>query len=377
MAFKFIHTADWQLGAPFGGFENDLAGELKAARRDVVSSIAEVATEQKATHVIVAGDVWDSETPTETTLAQPLDRMGKESGIMWWLMPGNHDLVRQNMLWDRIAKRCPENIRLLLEPAPVEAEDGVWLLPGPWDSKQPGRDLTAWMDRAETPEGAIRIGVGHGSVTDFTSESGDLSVIDKDRSQRARLDYLALGDWHGTKKIDSRTWYSGTPEPDRHRRNEPGFVLSVSVGGAGDTPNVDRIRTAKFEWPIIDSDIRTQDDVVGLESLLTGTESPDKRLVRLNLKGRVTMLERQELNRLLNRVRPSLAWLDVRDSELEVRIEADDLDNLDHQGSVRSAADTLLERKNDGDLGLKDRKIAGRALELLFTFAAISEGGKA
>lgn len=255
-------------------------------------------------------------------------------------------------------------------------ETGVWLLPGPWDSKQPGRDLTAWMDDAETPKGAIRVGVGHGSVTDFSSESGDRSVIDKDRANKARLDYLALGDWHGKKQINSRTWYSGTPEPDRHRRNEPGFVLSVSVDGAGADPIVDAISTAEFEWPIIDADIRSADDFAGLEAKLVGHGKTDKRLIQLNLAGRVTMLERQELSQLFDRVGPSLASLDVKDSGLDVRIEADDLDALDQQGSVRNAAERLLFRQKDDSLALRDREIAGRALELLFTFAASHEGSE-
>lgn len=375
LTFKFIHTADWQLGAPFGGFTSDLAGELKAARRNVVQAIANVANDQGAFHVIVAGDVWDSETPSEATLAQPLDRMGEASVISWWLMPGNHDLVRKNMLWDRIEARKPDNVHLLLEQKPVQAEPGVWLLPGPWDSKQPGRDLTAWMTGADTPEGDIRVGVGHGSVTDFSSESGDRSVIERNRAKQARLDYLALGDWHGMKQVNSRTWYSGTPEPDRHRRNEPGYVLAVSIDSAGVAPNVQPITTATFAWPIVDADLRSQEDFAGLETIVIGKERPDRRLVRLNLTGRLTMTERQDLNKLLEGLGPRLAYLDIRDSDLEVRVEVDDLDTLDHQGSVRIAAEALLERKQNSDLSRADRDTAGRALDLLFTFAASVESG--
>ena len=27
-----------------------------------------------------------------------------------------------------------------------------------------------------------------------------------------QLDYVALGDWHGLKQVNARSWYSGTPE---------------------------------------------------------------------------------------------------------------------------------------------------------------------
>jgi len=38
----------------------------------------------------------------------------------------------------------------------------------------------------------------------------------------ARLNYLALGDWHGRVQIDKRTWYPGTPEQD-----------TFDIGGTG------------------------------------------------------------------------------------------------------------------------------------------------
>ena len=64
------------------------------------------------------------------------------------------------------------------------------------------------------------------------------AAASRDRAATARLDYLALGDWHGTRRIDARTWYSGTPEPDRFKANEPGNVLQVDIARAGAEPIV-------------------------------------------------------------------------------------------------------------------------------------------
>ena len=63
----------------------------------------------------------------------------------------------------------------------------------------------------------MRIGVAHGGIKEFLERvAGDgervHNAIPADRASRARLDYLALGDWHGRLRIDERTWYSGTPE---------------------------------------------------------------------------------------------------------------------------------------------------------------------
>ena len=75
MTFRFIHTADWQLGKPFANFPPDLAGELSAARFTAIERIAEIATQRGASHVLVAGDIFDSEDLANATLRRALERM--------------------------------------------------------------------------------------------------------------------------------------------------------------------------------------------------------------------------------------------------------------------------------------------------------------
>ncbi|MCC3263579.1 hypothetical protein LLE87_36000, partial [Paenibacillus polymyxa] len=58
----------------------------------------------------------------------------------------------------------------------------------------------------------------------------------------------ALGDWHGCLSIDARTWYAGTPEQDRFRGNEPGYVLDVQIGAPGMATVVERIATGRYRW---------------------------------------------------------------------------------------------------------------------------------
>jgi len=370
MAFKFIHTADWQLGAPFAGYASDLSGQLKAARRDVIVTIANIAREEGVCHVVVAGDVWDSETPSDATLAQPLELMAEAKHVTWWLMPGNHDVNGKARLWTRVAQKKSSNVRLLLTAEPVEAELGVWFLPAPWDNKAPGRDLTAAMDSAQTPEGVIRIGIAHGSVEDFASETAAVTRIAKNRPDTANLDYLALGDWHGTRQMGPRLWYSGTPEPDRHVDNDRGAVLVVSIEAQGAVPVVKSVRSAKFAWPVIALELFGPEDIARIIPAVVGEGAARMTLARLSLSGRLAHADRQALSGVLADLEARLAYLDVRDQELEVIVEASDLDTLDATGSVRAAADELLMRKLNPALSAGERATAGRALDLLFTFAS-------
>src|SRR5690606_18796715 len=105
-----------------------------------------------------------------------------------------------------------------------------------------------WDDMA-SPAGMFRVGLAHGSVTGRLPEGIDSSnPIAPDRALRARLDYLALGDWHGCLRIDDRTWYAGTPEQDRFRGNDPGYALSVKIAEPGAVPEVTRLRVGQYHW---------------------------------------------------------------------------------------------------------------------------------
>jgi len=366
LAFKFIHSADWQLGKPFGGFESDLAGELKAARRNIIPALAKVARDQCARHIVVAGDVWDSELPSPGEIQKPLDLMADASDLTWWLMPGNHDLHRKGGLWSRVQKLAPANVRLLLEPRPFEVESDVFFLPAPWTSKFPANDLTVWMDSAETPAGAIRIGIGHGGYKSFGSDAAEKTKIDEERPGKARLDYFALGDWHGKLQVNDRAWYSGTPEPDRFVNNDRGYVLVVETKSTGALPIVTPVKVSTFDWPVLERDIRTLEDIETLRNAILDGRQGSATLLQLHLSGAVSLDARSRLDRELSALEAQVQFLDVRASGLQSLISPDDLDTLDTQGSVRQAAEQLQAIMEGGSAQSEDAKLA---LSILFTYA--------
>ncbi len=374
MTFKFIHTADWQIGAPFASFGIDLAARLADARLSMIATIGQLATNSEVTNIFVAGDVWDSEQPSNSMVRQPLDLMAGFDNVIWWLMPGNHDPYRHNMLWSRIADLAPANVRLLLEPTPVEVAPAVWLLPAPWISKSPGRDLTEWMDIAELPQEAIKIGLGHGSIVDFSSsnaERGDAginSTIDPKRVDLAQLDYLALGDWHGALKITDRIWYSGTPETDRFPQNNPGHVLLVAVAKAS-KPQVELIKTSTFDWEKLDIACLPDGDEFPDIDRLERLGSLRNTLIQINFSGQLSQKNWLAVEARLQALKERAAFLDVRTDELTQLVYAEDLDELDQGGSVRMAAEHLLAIKESDETPSETKKIAEDALCLLLSYS--------
>ncbi len=362
MTFKFVHSADWQLGKPFGRFEPDVRAGLTEARYDAIDAIGRLTAEQGAQHVLVAGDIFDTEGPEDRTIVQAVTRMNRHA-CRWWLLPGNHDFARNGGLWDRVRQKAGEKIEILTEPAPREVESGVWLLPAPLIHRHNLDDPTELFDTMETPGARLRIGLAHGSIRDFGSRGETKNQIAPDRAARSRLDYLALGDWHGALKIDARTWYSGTPETDRFQRDEPGQALVVELDNGRD-PLVTPLRTGRYQWLVRDW-IANDQVAFGAEcdQLLEGLDAPNT-LLRLTLSGITSLGDRiVMLSRLENDLRHQLRHLAVRDDDLVGRPSEEDLAALAIEGMLGAAADKLNAQTEAGG---RDGLLAKRALERLF-----------
>lgn len=380
MGVRFIHTADWQLGKPFGRFDDALSGRLSAERQEVITRIATVARANEAPHVIVAGDVWDNAAPNNAVLRQPIDIMGEHPDVLWWLMPGNHDLDGADSLWDRVEAIAPNNLRVLRTAEPIEMSEGAWLLPAPWQRLHHGRDLTEWMNSAETATGMIRIGVAHGAIKTFgTKHEGQSSgeseaIIPPDRAARAKLDYLALGDWHARAAINSRTHYPGTPEPDRFKVGARGQVLLVEIDAPGAEPRVTDIQTAAFDWPVIDARLHAgaiEETLRTITDAVQTGRAERHTLAEITVSGQTTVQEWTAFETFIENLSGRCAHLDLRGaSTVDLKVIAEDIEALDAQGSVRQTAEALKARREDPALSQADRDIASDALRLLFSFAA-------
>ena len=172
---RFIHSSDLHLGKPFGRFPEDVRVRLRQARADAVNKLAALAKENAASHILLAGDTFDQTTPAPTVIRQAMNAMRAAEHVVWILMPGNHDHANATELWRQVVQDAPENVVVLLKPAPHEIVKGAVLLPAPPSERHPGRDLTDWFEGAGTGD-ALRIGLAHGSVTDF--DSSDTRTFD-------------------------------------------------------------------------------------------------------------------------------------------------------------------------------------------------------
>ncbi len=360
MSFTFVHTADWQIGRPFRAFDDRLGGLLEEARLSAIETIAGVARKAGATHVLVAGDVFDAETLPRRVLSPAIERMARHGDVVWHLLPGNHDPARPGGLWHRLTSgQLPANLRPHVATGPVEVEPGIWLLAAPLTAKGRSSDPTAWMDGTATPAGELRIGLAHGSVYDFEG-GGSSGTIDPARARKAGLVYLALGDWHGMKRISPNTWYAGTPEPDRFGDAAAGHALVVRLAGNAE-PTIDPAKTGHFVWAARTAAIASLADLATLEAeLIQLAPAADRLLLRLALEGSLLAEDRAGLAQWRSRLSERVRYLDVDDAGLATRAEPADIARLFADPRLAAVAERLTAMSTQGEAA--QRKTAGRAL---------------
>lgn len=335
-------------------------------RLKTVERIAALAAERDVDAVLVAGDVCETNAVGDDTLRRLMNATRAFAGP-WILLPGNHDSALVESAWTRMRQLgSPENLHFALKPEPILlAGDSLAVLPAPLARRHEARDITEWFDEAKTPGHAIRVGLAHGSIANRLPRPSEApNTIADDRSERAKLDYLALGDWHGTIEIAPRTWYSGTPEPDRFRDNDPGNVLIVTLDGPGAAPRVERVPVGHFIWTTFEQQISSADDADTLDGMLAAAPQPERIVGELRLFGTVDLALRRRIEDIVGRHAARFHMLRADMEALVAEPTDDDLDCIDRMGFIRAAIDELrLKARNPAD---PEQQIARAALQRLY-----------
>ena len=322
MPIRFLHTADWQLGKPYGTMEDAEKREpAKVARLDVLDRIGELVKSEGAKFVLVAGDLFDSLHPSKTTVSAAFNKIGKWK-VPVYAIPGNHDFGGQGGAWDQpyllkeMEQQAP-NFRIILTREPHVLEHIV-LLPCPLLSRMDHADPSLWIQQVDfsRPEfqGKPRIVLAHGTTQNFSSandEDGGVGVtsnhIRHESLPMAEIDYVALGDWHGMRECAPKVWYSGTPEIDRFPKgqdNKPGYTLSVEIG-RGQAPSVKQIATTLLQWHVRDYSVNSDEDVDMVEAQLGALleKRVNEDLLQLTLNGKLGIEASRRLEEFIETIR--------------------------------------------------------------------------
>ena len=127
----------------------------------------------------------------------------------------------------------------------------------------------------------IRIGVAHGSLG-VMPKSANFPIA-ADRCERAGLDHMVLGDWHGYKVV-GRCAYSGTIEATSFSETETGRVLLVEIDPKSKQVEIDARRLGSLDWMEWHPVIREEGDVGALRQRLGAFARPERVVLRARVR---------------------------------------------------------------------------------------------
>lgn len=234
---RILHTADLHLDAPFTSL-----GEQEAARkRDFLLTferMINLAIKNEVHLLVVAGDLFDSPHPSTATVSVVQAGLKRlvDRGIHPVILPGTHDgMSLPNAVYRRevfpgtlLGSAMSANI----PPCLNVGDTPVYLYGFAYRSGSIIDPLTTMARRSD--EG-IHIGLLHGSrkgSPEWEHRKKDLP-FDLSQLKDWKLDYVALGHYHGYEEIvsDGRIYacYPGSPEGKRFGENGVRHALLVSV----------------------------------------------------------------------------------------------------------------------------------------------------
>jgi DNA repair exonuclease SbcCD nuclease subunit len=374
--FRLLHTADWQLGMTRHFLAGEAQARYTADRLEAVRALLRLAAEQACEAVVVAGDVFETNQVDRRTVAQALDAM-RSSAVPIYLLPGNHDPHDAGSVYRSRAFREGQSAHLhvLDSSEPRQLPSGAEIVGVPWTSKRPVRDLVAEVLATLAPQARPRVLVAHGAV-DALSPDRDNPALISLRSVEQALDaglvhYVALGDRHSLTDVGRtpRIRYSGTQEPTDFDETAPGHVLVVDVDSDSCTATPHRV--ARWTFQRADFELVSDEDLGLVERRLAAVEDKARTVVKLGLRGTLTLAQRARLDEIIGRAGDLVAAIVESESRSDIAMRPDDhaLADLGLDGFALRAAERLRSRALGEDA---DARAARGALDLLFRLAGRS-----
>jgi len=364
---KLLHTADLHLGLESAQFDADARRRLARARLEVARTILSVAEQYAVDAVLWAGDIFDIPEPSEDWwrgFAEVLSaRQNWTRPVV--LLPGNHDPVKLNSVY-----HSDHPFRALLpgwvhvvdsDRFELPLGDDAVLLAAPCRSMAGAEDLALSLPRRAEGDGRIRVGLVHGSTFDMEGYQTSFPIA-RDAPQQRGLDYLAVGDTHAFRVINSGgkapIVYPGAPEQTRFGETGTGQVALVALPRAGGRPAVERITVGRWTW--------REEVISSLESLRRlASEDLSTTVLRLRLEMSVSVSDERLVDQLIRQLKGDAANSGRAGAfaldRSGLRIEVGDVGDL-----MQGAPETLsaVAERLAGAASSDDE--ASRALQLLY-----------
>jgi len=199
---SFIHTADWQLGAP----------NLLPACQFPIENIIDAANRYDAGIVVCAGDIFHRAHPDQQIKDYLLKSVVENPGLMFIFMAGNHDYINKTHDYSSLrylsilsSLKLVTNVKVLEPGRYFTHPEGVFWALDEWQD----------LENVEAPKKNELpvIALWHGIVPGINIKNRTLNPEKQrelaDKIVLSGVHYVALGDIHKQWKIHDRCYYPG------------------------------------------------------------------------------------------------------------------------------------------------------------------------
>ncbi|MEK7123727.1 MAG: DNA repair exonuclease, partial [Patescibacteria group bacterium] len=280
---KFIHTADVHLGAQLKIF-----GEKGKAARNAIektfSKIADLAMEEKADFLFIAGDLFDSNNPGKRLLdfvRLEFSRLN-EAGVKVVVTPGNHDAASSDSVYFKkeFQNDLPDVFVFLDKKNPKKEYPEFNLIVHSF--------VCSAYESAQNPfaavsaeSGKINVALLHGSSSKTAGEDyKKYYPFEPKDVAKSEMNYVALGHYHSFRDESSGgvpAVYCGSPEPVAVSQKGAGSVVLGEISEKGEA-KISRIRVSETEFDEINVILDDIADISELKQKIA--EGANENLIR-------------------------------------------------------------------------------------------------
>lgn len=287
---RLLHLADVHLGARHSDL-GDRAAAQRERQFDAFRAAIDLALAEKVDLVLIAGDLFDSNTQPRRTVERVAGELKRLAGgrIRTVIIPGTHDVYDRSSVYraydlvaltglaadtDMLTVLTPDNPEVVLPAVDAVVFGRVFAT-----KRAPHSPLAGFGAAAES-RATWRIGLVHGAIRIPGKVEHDEVLITREEIAASGLDYLALGHWHsalGARAEGVQYAYSGAPEPVAVDQDEAGKVLIVTFDQRDGQRivKVEERQVGRTRFERIDLDAATLESEGALVENLRAHANPD------------------------------------------------------------------------------------------------------
>ncbi|QTL97617.1 DNA repair exonuclease [Iocasia frigidifontis] len=345
MGLKILHTADLHLGMKFSNYPAYIREDLIEARFNTLENLVSTANQEECNLFVIAGDLFDKLNIPLRDIKRVIGILNNFAGDCVLVMPGNHDYDNGMVeLWQCFQDNISDRLILLNKAKPYKLTHfdlDLTVYPAYCDRKHSAANKLDWIkdyyqgldDGGKCP-GTYQLGIAHGALNGLSPDMSDRYFnMSEEELLELPVDLWLLGHTHipypANRELNNRRIFNaGTAEPDGLdcSHNGTAWLIEISREQEGSTEvSATLLETGFYRFKDLSYTIEVRADLLRIKEELL-SDNPEQSLLRLKLSGRVDEDLYNNKEAVYQELRDRLAYLEIDDSSLKLRITEEVID---------------------------------------------------